>query len=114
LRYPARELLVLGYADIAARRLERALQAFDRTVASLPPGPAIAGNSFLANVARGRSMAWNALGDLQRAVLFAEETVRLRPERSDDWLELANLYDREQRFEDAKKARERAAAVNRR
>jgi len=50
LRYPARELLALGYADIAARRLERALQAFDRAVASLPPGPAIAGNSFFANL----------------------------------------------------------------
>jgi hypothetical protein len=32
---------------------------------------------------------------------------------SDDWLALAILYEREQRFEDAKKARERAAAVNR-
>jgi cytochrome c-type biogenesis protein CcmH/NrfG len=58
-------------------------------------------------------MAWSALGDLQRAISFAEETVTMRPERSEDWLELAKLYDREQRFDDAQRARERAVAINR-
>jgi tetratricopeptide (TPR) repeat protein len=69
------------------------------------------GISFLGELARGRATAWSALGDSQRAVSFAEEAVRLRPERSQDWLELANLYDRAQRFEDAKRARARAAAL---
>jgi cytochrome c-type biogenesis protein CcmH/NrfG len=50
---------------------------------------------------------------VRRAISFAEETVRLRPERAQDWLELAELYDRDQRFEDAKQAKERAAAVKR-
>jgi tetratricopeptide (TPR) repeat protein len=113
LRYPAPELLALGYAEIAARRPQQALRAFDSAMASLPPGSAMAGNGLSANLAHGRAMAWSALDDLARAVSFAEETVRLRPERSDDWLALTILYEREQRFEDAKKARERAAAVNR-
>jgi cytochrome c-type biogenesis protein CcmH/NrfG len=89
------------------------LQAFDRAVSNAPSRPGIGGNNtFFANVAHGRAMAWNARGDVRRAIPFAEETTRLRPERAQDWLELAELYDREQRFEDAKQARERAAAIN--
>ena len=111
---PAPELLALGYADIAARRPQEALQAFDRSVASVPPRAGMSGdNSFFANVAHGRAMAWTAQGDMRRAISFAEETVRLRPERAQYWLELANLYDRGEQFEDAKQAREHAAAVKR-
>jgi cytochrome c-type biogenesis protein CcmH/NrfG len=36
----------------------------------------------------------------------------LRPSNSEDWLMLANLYDREQRFEDGQRARERAAKLS--
>ena len=112
LPYPAIALLPLGYANLAAHRPQKALQAFDRAVAGLPPQPSMAGgNGFLAEVAHGRAAAWDALGDLQRAVALAEETVKLRPGSSEDWLILANLYDREQRFEDGKRARERAATV---
>jgi Flp pilus assembly protein TadD len=112
LRYPGPELLALGYADLAARRPQSALQAFESAAANLPPRPEMAGGiSFLGELAHGRATAWSALGDSQRAVSFAEEAVRLRPERSQDWLELANLYDRAQRFEDAKRARARAAAL---
>src|SRR5216684_3945355 len=68
---------------------------------------------LFANLAHGRTMAWGALGDSQRAISFAEETVTLRPERSEDWLELSRLYDREQRLDDARRARERAASINR-
>jgi hypothetical protein len=113
LPYPAMVLLPLGYADLAAHRPQKALQAFDRAVAGLPPQPSMAsGNGFLADVAHGRAAAWDALGDLQRAVSLAEETVKLRPGSSEDWLILANLYDREQRFEDGKRARERAATIS--
>jgi Flp pilus assembly protein TadD len=113
LPYPAMVLLPLGYANLAAHRPQRALQAFDRAVAGLPPQPSMGGgNGFLADVAHGRAAAWDALGDLQRAVSLAEETVKLRPGSSEDWLILANLYDREQRFEDGKRARERAATVS--
>jgi cytochrome c-type biogenesis protein CcmH/NrfG len=74
--------------------------------------PPYGGNAILADVAHGRTAAWDALGDLQRAVSLAEETVRLRPSSSEDWLILAKLYDREQRFEDGQRARERAAKLS--
>jgi tetratricopeptide (TPR) repeat protein len=109
LPYPAIVLLPLGYAELAAHRPQMALQAFDRAVAGLPP---LGGNALLADVAHGRAAAWDALGDLQRATSLAEETVRLRPSSSEDWLMLANLYDREQRFEDGQRARERAAKLS--
>ena len=86
-----------------------ALQAFDRAVAGLPPH---GGNLFLADVAHGRAAAWDALGDLHRAVSLAEETVRLRPSSSEDWQILAKLYDREGRSEDGRQARERAANLS--
>jgi tetratricopeptide (TPR) repeat protein len=108
LPYPAIVLLPLGYGELAAHRPQMALQAFDRAVAGLPPH---GGNALLADVAHGRAVAWDALGDLQRAVSLAEETVRLRPSSSEDWLMLANLYDREWRFEDGQRARERAARL---
>jgi Tfp pilus assembly protein PilF len=113
LLYPFSESLRLGFADLAAHRPQGALQAFDKAVASLPPGRAMpGGNAFLADVAHGRAAAWDALGDLQRAVSLAEETVRLRSSSSEDWLILAKLYDREQRFEDAQRARDRAAQAS--
>jgi Flp pilus assembly protein TadD len=106
---PAIVLLPLGYAELAAHRPQMALQAFDRAVAGLPPH---GGNALLADVAHGRAAAWEALGDLQRAVSLAEEAVRLRPSSSEYWLMLANLYDREQRFEDGQRASERAAKLS--
>jgi hypothetical protein len=108
LPYPAIVLLPLGYAELAAHRPQMALQAFDRALAGLPPH---GGNALLADVARGRAAAWEELGELQRAVSLAEEMVRLRPSSSEDWLMLANLYDREQRFEDGQRAREHAARL---
>jgi tetratricopeptide (TPR) repeat protein len=112
LPYPAPELLSLGYAELAAARPEEALRAFDRAAMSLPPGSMTASSSaLLANLARGHALAWSGLGDLPRAVSFAEEAVKLGPERSEDWLELASLYDRVGRFEDAQRAQERALEI---
>ncbi|MGD0416994.1 MAG: tetratricopeptide repeat protein [Terriglobales bacterium] len=103
-------LLSLGYADLDAHRPREALNAFERAIAGLPsPAPTSGDNSFFANVAHGRALAWSALGNLQRAISFEEETVRLAPDRSDDWIYLANLYDQAGRPEDARKAREHAA-----
>ena len=107
---PYVELLSLGYDYLAAHRPEEALRAFDRSLRSMPA----AGNdaSFRANLAHGRAMAWKTLGNLQQAVASEEETVQFAPNRSDDWLELAQLYDLEGRSEDARHARERAASLS--
>jgi tetratricopeptide (TPR) repeat protein len=63
LPYPASELLALGYAELAARHPQKALQAFDRAAASLPPRhEGQESQRFLASLAHGRAMAWRALG----------------------------------------------------
>ena len=63
LPFPAPELLALGYAELAARRPQKALQAFDKAAANLPPGrEREAGQRFFASLAHGRAMALSALG----------------------------------------------------
>ncbi len=64
----------------------------------------------MASLAHGRALAWSALGDLKQAVSCEEETVRLAPDSYDDWLYLADLYDREGRITESQQARQRAAA----
>jgi hypothetical protein len=55
-------LLVLGYAELAARHPQKALQQFDRAAASLPPGhEGRDSQRFFASLAHGRAMAWSAL-----------------------------------------------------
>jgi len=56
-------LLELGYAELAARRPEEALSAFDKAVASLPPQREQRDSQrFLASLAQGRALALRALG----------------------------------------------------
>jgi tetratricopeptide (TPR) repeat protein len=63
LPYPAPELLALGYAELAARRLQRALKEFEKAALSLPPGrERQADERFFASLARGRALALSALG----------------------------------------------------
>jgi Tfp pilus assembly protein PilF len=106
---PAGARLSLGYAYLDNHRPEDALRTFTRAEESLSADQQDA--SFLANVAHGRAMAWYALGDSDRAIAFEEETVRLSPDRVDDWLQLADLYERNGRSREAQKARERAEVL---
>lgn len=63
LPYPAPELLALGYAQLAARHPQKALQAFDRAAAGLPPQhEGRESQRFFASLAHGRAMATSALG----------------------------------------------------
>jgi hypothetical protein len=63
LPYPAPELLALGYAELAARRPQKALQAFDRAAAGLPQQhEARESQHFFVSLAHGRAMAWSMLG----------------------------------------------------
>jgi tetratricopeptide (TPR) repeat protein len=107
---PSIALLSLGYAELDAHNPRQALQAFDQAMSGLSRQPGSTDSSFLASLAHGRALAWSALGDLKHAVSCEEETVRLAPERYDDWLYLANLYDREGRITESQRARQRAAA----
>jgi hypothetical protein len=63
LPYPAPELLALGYAELAARHPQKALQQFARAAASLPPQHERKETQrFFASLAHGRAMALSALG----------------------------------------------------
>jgi hypothetical protein len=63
LPYPAPELLALGYAELAARHPQQALQAFDRAADGLPPRQeGREGQNFFASLAHGRAMARSVLG----------------------------------------------------
>ena len=67
LPYPAPELLALGYAELAARHPQKALQEFDRAAASLPPThERRESQRFFASLAHGRAMAWSVLGQQRR------------------------------------------------
>ena len=107
-------LLSLGYDYLDTRRPQDALKAFDRASTSVPARSETGGGgdpAFYANLAHGRAMAWKSLGDLKRAIAFEEQTVGITPDRSDDWLELANLYEQVGRSTDALRARERATQL---
>jgi tetratricopeptide (TPR) repeat protein len=109
---PYLSFLSLGYDYLDAHRPKDALHAFDGALANLPTQSLIAvDKAFYANLAHGRALAWNALGDVPRAITFEEETVRLTPDRSDDWTLLAQWYESQKRIADAQRARERAATA---
>lgn len=106
---PAVHLLALGYAALGARRPNEAVRAFDQAFSDYQKAAGGNDSSFLANLAHGRALAWAGLEDINRAIVYEEETVRLTPERTEDWMQLADFYLRAGRVEDAKRARQRAA-----
>ncbi len=107
---PYLELVSLGYDDLAANRPQDALRAFDRSSRCTPA--TVTDASLRANVAHGRAMAWKSLGDFAQAISYEEQTLRLTPDRAEDWHELARLYELTGRGEDAQRARQRAAMLS--
>lgn len=103
-------ILSIGFDFLDENRPQEALNAFDRSQDSAPAAMK-QDAAFQGNLAHGRAMAWKALGDFKQALSFEEETVKLSPNRSDVWLQLAGLYDHEGRSDDAQRARERAAML---
>ena len=110
-RWPWDPLVSLGYADLQAKRPEAALAAFDAAAASLPARYDLSvSNNVLANIAHGRARSWLYLGDLRRAISFDEQAARLLPD-AELWLQLADLYDRAGRTEDANRTRAQVLAL---
>ncbi len=103
-------ILSIGFDYLDENRPREALKAFGRSQDSAPAAMK-QDAAFRSNLARGRAMAWKALGDLPRAVSLADDAVRLTPDRAEDWMELAQLYELEGRGEDALHARQRAAML---
>jgi len=111
-RWPWDPLVSLGYANLQAHRPEAALAAFNAAANSLPVRyELMVDNTVLANIAHGRARSWYYLGDLRRAISFDEQAARLLPD-ADLWLQLADLYDRAGRTEDANRTRAQGLALS--
>ena len=111
-RWPWEPLVSLGYANLQARRPKEALAAFDAAANSLPARyDLMVDVNVLANIAHGRARSLYYLGDLQRAISFEEQAAKLLPD-PDVWMQLATLYDRAGRPEDANRTRAQAMALS--
>ena len=106
-------LLSVGYDYLGEQRPQEALKAFDRALGAAP-AEVEQNKSFYANLAHGRAMAWIALRNSKQAILLEEDVVRLAPDRSEDWLELAQLYESEGRIEDAQRGARKCSKAWRR
>jgi len=112
-RWPWEPLQSLGYANLQARRPKEALEAFNRAANSLPSqSDLLVDNNFLANIAHGRARAWDHLGDLDRAIFFEAQAAQLLPGSADLWSQLAALYQRAGRTEEASQARAHSQALS--
>ena len=103
----------LAHYYLQIRQPQATLQALDKAV-RIAPAEALAdtgAKSLRFDVARGRSAAWDASGDLEKAVSFQEEATRLAPDDAGAWSRLAKLYQRQGRFTDKDRADERATAL---
>ncbi len=111
---PYSTLANLGYFYLDVGQPANALQAFDEAVRNAPRNIREEDNGdFDFMVAQGRSGAWQTLGNLDRAVSFQEEAARCLPNAGPPLLRLAQLYRLQGRSEDAIRAQQRAAIVER-
>jgi len=110
---PFSALLTLGHLYLEAHRPKDALDALARARKVLPDDPDVAVDGpTLADLAHSSALARRDLGELTRAVSDQEEAVRLAPDDSHGWLQLADLYELQGRVDDARIARQRAASAS--
>ena len=107
---PYLTLTDLGYIYLETGQPHEALEAFDEAL-QLAPGniDTAEGGTFHCRVAQGRSAAWGALGNINRATSYQEQAVKVLPDAPEVWHRLAQLYQLQGRSEDAKRADEQAA-----
>ncbi len=102
----------LGYLYLKANLPQDALRAFDAAERSAPAGVAAADSgTFDFMLAQGRSVAYNQLGDVSRAIVFQEKATKIEPDAPEPWRRLAKLYRHEGRNEDAMRAELAASAA---
>jgi tetratricopeptide (TPR) repeat protein len=102
----------LGYLYLKTNQPADALRAFDEAESSAPRNIKTTDNAtFDFMLAQGRSVAWNQLGDVARAITFQEQATGIEPDSPEPWRRLAKLYRQQGRSEDASRAEERAAAA---
>jgi len=109
---PQQHLLDMGYVYLGNNQPAEALKAFNEAARRAPKDIRSADNgSFDFMVAQGRAAAWEATGNLERAVTFQEEAARLAPNTPAPWRRLAKLYRLQGRVQDSDRAREYAARI---
>ena len=102
----------LGYFYLELRQPENALRAFQEAERKAPSGLRAADNGkFDFTLAQGRSGAWEALGDLEKAIEYQEAAARLAPDAPAPRRRLARLYERAGRMQEAERARQEAAEI---
>jgi tetratricopeptide (TPR) repeat protein len=110
---PELSLVQLAYYSLQLGQPQEALAAFDRAVQSAAPEVknGKGRGSFFYNVATGRARAYEILGDVQQAISYQEEAIRLAPEEPQPWLNLARLYHLDGRPTDEERAKTQAATL---
>ena len=110
---PELSLVKLGYYSLQLGQPKEALAAFDKAVQSAVPEVTNASGrgSFRYNVATGRARAYEILGDVQQAISYQEEAIRLAPDAPQPWLNLAQLYHLDGRAADEERAKAHAATL---
>ncbi len=102
----------LGYLYLQLNQPDKAIIVFDKAAHSTPSALKAADNGFFAfKVAQGRAAALDALGNLDRAIAYQEEAANLEPNVPAPWRRLAKMYERAGRTQDANRARQHAADV---
>lgn len=105
-------LVNVGYLYLDVGLPENALATFDKASRSAAWNMKASDNGqFDFTIAQGRSRAWDALGELDKATSFQEQAANLKPDDPQTWRQLANLYQREGRMEEANRARQHAASL---
>ncbi len=106
---------VLGQIYLLLNSPQQALDAFDLAERRSPfeKGAAVMAVEFHARLAEDRAHAWRMLGDLPRAIFFAEKSLDFTPENPARWILLADLYTLAGRPEDAARARQHASSLSR-
>ncbi len=101
-----------GYHYLKANLPQDALRAFDSAEHTAPAGVAGADSgTFDFMLAQGRSVAYNQIGDVSRAIAFQEKATKIEPDAPEPWRRLAKLYRHEGRNEDALRAELAASAA---
>ncbi|HXZ19123.1 MAG TPA: hypothetical protein VEG63_04185, partial [Candidatus Acidoferrales bacterium] len=106
---------VLGQVYLLLNSPHQALDAFDLAERHSPfeKGAAVMAVEFHARLAEDRAHAWKMLGDLNRAIYFAERSLDFTPENAARWQLLADLYTLAGRPDDAARARQHAGSLSR-
>jgi tetratricopeptide (TPR) repeat protein len=110
---PSEYYSILGNLYLAMKQPQEALEAFDAADAKSHYEPPDSRFRIETQVTEGRAVAWANMGDLDRAVEFEREALKLTPSNPELWTTLAQLYAAQGRTDLAQEARQHAQDLNR-